>query len=725
LSQLEGAQAHLVCARFFKERIMTKTRSRAHRIVGFRDDAVVALLTLTLAFAPVVARASQSQNPAESPKPTATEQKKEPAREPGSAAASTTSKDLAKGATAIKNHGRLVQSGMVIEYALEPASSDVNHANLTGGDDARVQFRITDAATSNPVTGLRPAAWLDYREGKQPVAAEKECREKVRAFTQGSFSARPDIDLNSYYILALNREASISVIDPIVSFGASKLFTLVMLNNPGEDWVLTRDGRKLFVTMPLSNQIAVVDTATWKVATNLEIGARPGRIVLQKDQKYAWASDMPMTAAPSGITVIDIASQKVAARLLTGTGRHEVVLTADNRFAFVSNTGEGTVSIIDVAKLTKIKDLKVGVTTTSLAYSPLSKAVYAIDEVSGTMIAIDAQGLEPVARLNVKPGGNLIRLAPGGRFGFILNAKENTAQIFDTSSNRLLHTVAVGLRPDQVAFTEAYAYIRSLGSEEVLLISLKDLDTVASVQPTHIPAGQGAPEIAGATTVAAAIAATPEAGTVLIANPADQTIYYYTEGMSAPMGSFQNYRREPRGVMVVDRSIHETSPGIYSANLKLPQGGQYDLAFLIDSPRVVNCFDISVNENPQMARRDNELPLQVQYLLNTVNVHPHEKFNLQLRLRDTRTGAARSDLKDVGVLTFLAPGIWQERQWAKALGEGIYEISFVPPDEGVYYVFVYCPSMKIKLNQLPFIVLDGRPHPDDAATKAGDKSARQ
>ncbi|MEN3334394.1 MAG: hypothetical protein V7641_3759 [Blastocatellia bacterium] len=698
---------------------MTTMRYRANRIAGFRNDAVIAVLTLAMAFAPVQARVRQTQNPTEPQKATA-----EPKKESASVPVSTTGKDKPDATEANKNSGRLVQSGIAIEYAVEPVS-DASHTSLTGGDDARVQFRITDAATNNPVTGLRPAAWLDYRESKQPLAADRECREKVKAFTQGSFTARPDVDLNSYYILALNREASISVIDPIVSFGSSKLFALVLLNNPGEDWVLSRDGRKLFVTMPMSNQVAVVDTATWKVATNIEIGARPGRIVLQKDQKYVWAGDMPMTAAPSGVTVIDTASQKVAARILTGTGRHEVALTADDRFAFISNTGEGTVSIIDVAKLTKIKDVKVGVTATSLAYSPLSKAVYAIDETTGAMIAIDAQSLEPVARLSVKPGINLIRIAPGGRFGFILNTKVDTAQIFDTASNRLLHTVKVGLRPDQIVFTEAYAYVRSLGSDEVLLLSLKDLDKVASVQPTHIPAGQGAPEIAGQTTAAAAITATPETGAVLIANPADQTIYYYTEGMTAPMGNFQNYRREPRGVMVVDRSIRETSPGVYSANLKLPQGGHYDLAFLLDSPRVVNCFDLSVNENPQMARRDNEPPLRVQYLVKTVNVRPHESFTLQVRLRDTKTGAARSDLKDVGVLTFLAPGIWQERQWAKGLGDGVYEISFVPPDEGIYYVFVYCPSLKIKLNQLPFITLDGRPQVDDAATKTGAKSAQQ
>ena len=682
---------------------MKKTKSRAHRFAAVRNIAAVSVLTFTLAFAPVAAQANQSQSTVEP----AAAQKKETAPVP------TAGKEN-------NNRGRLVQEGMTIDYAIEPASSDTNPDALMGGNDARVQFKITDTATSKPVTGLRPAAWLDYRKAKQPVE-QKECREKVRAFLQGSLGARPDVDLNSYFILALNKESSISVIDPIVTFGTSKLFTLVLLSNPGEDWRLTRDGRKLFVTIPMSNQVAVVDTATWKVGTNVEIGARPGRIVLQKDEKYAWVGDMPMTGSPSGVTAIDTATNKIAARIITGTGQHEIVLSADDRFAFVSNTGEGTISIIDVQKLTKIKDVKIGVTTTGLAYSPLSKAVYAIDETTGVMMAVDAQSFEPIARLSVKPGIRTIRIAPGGRYGFILNPKENTAQVFDAATGKLLHTVEVGVKPDQVVFTEVFAYIRSLGSEEVLLLALKDLDKVPSVQPTHVPAGQTAPEGAGQLAAAEAITPAPEGGSVLIANPADQTIYYYTEGMAAPMGSFQNYRREPRGVMVVDRSLRETLPGTYSANVKLPQGGHYDLAFLLDSPRVVNCFDVAVKDNPAMAKRGDQAPLRIQYMVKSVKVRPQEKVNVQFRLRDPESGAAKNDLKDVGVLTFLAPGVWQERQWAKALGDGVYEIDFVPPKEGVYYIFVHCPSLKIKLNQLPFIVLDGRAEQAEATTKAGDK----
>ncbi len=64
--------------------------------------------------------------------------------------------------------------------------------------------------------------------------------------------------------------------------------------------------------------------------------------------------------------------------------------------------------------------------------------------------------------------------------------------------------------------------------------------------------------------------------------------------------------------MVVDRSLRETLPGTYTANVKLPQGGHYDLAFLLDSPRVINCFDVAVKDNPAMAKRNDEAPLRIQ-----------------------------------------------------------------------------------------------------------------
>src|SRR5262249_41676624 len=149
----------------------------------------------------------------------------------------------------------------------------------------------TDTTTGTPVKGLGLSAWISMREGYKATDLT-QCREKIQSYLTGSMRARPDVDLNSYYILALNKSADISVIDPLLGFGGSKLLTLVMLKSPGEDWLLTRDGELLFVTLPLIDQVAVISTRSWKVLTYIDVAARPTRIIAQSDQQYVWvASD--------------------------------------------------------------------------------------------------------------------------------------------------------------------------------------------------------------------------------------------------------------------------------------------------------------------------------------------------------------------------------------------------------------------------------------------------
>src|SRR4029078_1006289 len=219
-----------------------------------------------------------------------------------------------------------------------------------------------------------------------------QCSAKIQSYLTGSMRTRPDVDLNSYYILSINKSADTSVIDPLVSFGGSKLLTLVMMKSPGEDWVLTKDGEKLFVTLPAINQVAVVDTRSGKVATYIDTGVKPTSITLQRDQKYVWIGHEGGQPAASGVTVIDTGTLKLAAQISTGAGRHDIVVSSNNRFAFVSNRDSGTVSIVDVRKLEKVTDVKVGPGPVSMGLSELSKAIYAATRAQRSVAVIDAQG---------------------------------------------------------------------------------------------------------------------------------------------------------------------------------------------------------------------------------------------------------------------------------------------------------------------------------------------
>ncbi|HEU4795049.1 MAG TPA: cytochrome D1 domain-containing protein [Pyrinomonadaceae bacterium] len=593
---------------------------------------------------------------------------------------------------------KIEREGVEVEFTIEPIKEAGKSAELLEAKEAIVRFTIKDKTSKTPLSGVKPAVWLTHRGENE--TDEKQCREKIQSFLQGSLRSRPDVDLNAYYLLALNEEANISVIDPLLGFGTSKLLTLVMLKSPGEDWAQKIGDAKLFVSMPLVNQVAVVDTRTWKVVANIDTGLKPSRVRLQPDEKYLWVGND--AAGSGGVTVIDTTTFKVVGQVATGNGHHEIEFSSDNRFAFITNQQDGTLSVIDIQKLAKVKDLKTGAPATSIALSSLANALYLVNEAEGTITVVDTRSQQIATRFQTKPGVKNVRFAPGGRWGFVPNPKENVVYVFDASTNRLAHTITVDAGPDQVAFTDTFAYLRSTGSTEVSMVRLSTLTGQPDV--AKFPGGQNAPAEASLETIADAIVPAPEGNSVLVANPADRIIYYYSEGMAAPMGSFQNYRRKPRGLMVIDRSLREVSSGVYSATTKLPKSGAYDVAFLLDSPRVTHCFSAEAKPNPDVPR-DKQVAIRIEYLSNDKELRPEENYKLRFKIVDTKTLKAKSDLKDVRVLTMLTSGIWQKRDFARPVGDGVYELDLKVPRTGAYFIFVESKSQGVSFRQLPYLTL--------------------
>ena len=595
---------------------------------------------------------------------------------------------------------KIEREGVEVEFTIEPISEPGKPSEVMEAKEALVRFKINDKASKTPLAGVKPSVWLSQREGG---AGEQQCREKIQSFLQGSLRSRPDVDLNIYYVLALNDEANISVIDPLLGFGSSKLLTLVMLKSPGEDWVQKSSDEKVFVSMPLINQIAVVDTSTWKVVANIDTGMKPSRVRLQPDQRYLWVGNDAATSGPSGVTVIDTATLKVVSQVVTGNGHHEIEFSNDNRFAFVTNEKDGTLSVIDIQKLAKVKDLKTGTPASSVAFSAIGNALYLVNEAEGSIAVVDTRSQQITTRIQTKPGIKNVRFAPGGRWGFVPNPRENVVDVFDASTNRLAHTVRVDKGPDQIAFTDTFAYLRSSGSTEVSMVRLSTLTGQPDV--TKFPAGQNVPdETRSEASIADVIVPAPEANTVLIGNPADGVIYYFSEGMAAPMGNFQNYRRAPRAVMVVDRSLREVTSGVYTTTTKLPKSGVYDVAFLLDSPRITHCFNAEAKPNPEV-RHEKQVAMRIEYLNRDKQLRVGENYKLRFKLVDTTTSRGKSDLNDVRVLTMLSSGTWQKRDFARSVGEGVYELDVQVPQTGLYLFFVESRSQGVSFRQLPHLTL--------------------
>jgi YVTN family beta-propeller protein len=605
---------------------------------------------------------------------------------------------------------RFEKDGVVINFSIQSQpDAQSKTGGLVAGTDAIVTFRVQDARTGQPIRGVHPNAWISSRKPEQPPN-EAECKDRVRSFMGGLLSTRADIDLNSYLMFTLNHDHTVTVINPQVAFSKTKLESIIELPGPGADWVLSKDKESLYLTLPEQSAVGVINTITRKLVTTIAVGERmkPMRIALQPDGRYVWVG---LDGSPQ-VAVIDTATNKLAATVPVGAGLHNIAFTSDSLMAFVTNSAADTVSVIDTKKLARVADLSVGKTPVPIAYSSASRLIYVASINGGSVTAIDPAKKQTVATVPTKRGVVALRFEPTGRFAFLVNQIESTVSVLDASTNSITGTAEVVKEPDQVAFTTRYAYIRGTASEKFSLIETTGGLAQGKIAAVDVVAGrQPASTLPDEIGVADMIAPTPEGNAAMIANTPDQMIYYYVEGMMAPMGTFSNYKRRPHAMLILDRSLNEVAPGVYSTPIKLPHAGRFDVPLLIDQPRIVNCFQLEVAESPDGENTGAKATITLEFLFKGREFKPQETIPLRVKITDPATKRPIAGLGDVQVLVFEPPGIWQQRQFAKEVEPGVYEISQAFPHEGLYNVMVRVSSRGASFADLPMVTVRVLSHP--------------
>ena len=548
----------------------------------------------------------------------------------------------------------------------------------SAGGDVALALHFADAATGTPLASASPAAWLSQRRaGEGPDDAR--CARKIGAFVGGSPIERPDADMTGFAVLTLNRDPSVTVIDPQGGYGGSRVLALMALDSPGADWAIDRDAGRLYVAEPAAGKIAVLDLETWQRHATAEL-PEPGGLALVPGQGL-WVVEA------QGVALLDADTLKPLAHVATGAGPHRLAASADGKALFVTNGADGTASVIDTAKRAKSRDLPVGAAPVALATSPLSGFAYVA---SGTGITVlDPARAEPVSRIDRPAGLAALAIAPGGRWGFAADPAQDRVVIFDTVTGRALQDLPVADGPSEFAFTQTEAYIRRRGSEIVTLVPLATLsDDGKPAGLAEFPSGeQGFP--AAAAVLAGSMIAAPGEASMLLASPNERAVQFYHEGMAAPAGSFENAGRQPVAVAVIDRSLRQVAPGTYRAAVRLPQPGQYDVAVLLDAPRLVHCFTLDV------APRDGAGPakLAITPVALPQKVAAGQALSLRFHALDTATHQPRVDLSALTAQAVLAPGTWHQRFALVRGADGTWQLDFTPPEAGLYVLSFEAPGM--------------------------------
>ena len=581
-------------------------------------------------------------------------------------------------------HGT-VRDGVRVELSLHRKATDGSLGAPVAGEPAQFRLRLTDEATGNPIKGARPAAWLD-RTSARSGAADTACRERVGAYLRGNVGMRPLVDFNSYFLWVMNQDASISVIDPFVGItGKTNLLASIPLPGPALDWVKSRDGGKIFVAIPRTEEVVVIDTNSYRIAARIKLPAAPSRLALQPDGNHVWVGLPGGEKVRGQVMAIDADRLTTEVPLDTGQGHHEFAFSAEDGTVAVSNRTDGTLSLIDLARRTLRRTLTFSGKVIDVEYSALARR-YFVSTTTGSIESFDANsGLVRIEE-QLPPGLGPLHASADGRWVFALDTEGHRVHIIDTSTGRLASTAQVENRPYQAVSTGSFVHIRSLDSEKVSTINLIELAATGTAVVNTYAAGSVAPGAARDLPIADGMASAATDTSIFVASPGDAAVYFYMEGMNATAGAFRGYGHSPRAVAIVSRAIREVEPGVYATTAHVPVDGRLEIALMLDAPRQVHCLEVEVAANS--ASRE-AAPLAIEFIDPPRASGPHSTQLVRFRL--IRNGSPEAGMAPRATY-FLSPGSHRGGAAVREASPGIYEAAIPIGPEGVWHVHVSAPD---------------------------------
>ena len=235
-----------------------------------------------------------------------------------------------------------------------------------------------------------------------------------------------------------------------------KLTGVLKSGSDPEQFDLSRDGKRLYISNEDSAQASVLDTASGAIIATIPTGHEPEGVRLAPNGKWVIVT----SETDSTISVIDATSLKVLKTARVGLRPRDVAFTPDSGIAYVSGEGDASLSRVPVPAgepVTRILQLRQEARPMGVVFDAAHQRVYVSTGRGGTVavVAVDPAGtsgqLITEIPVGARPWG--MALSRDGRRLYTANGSSNDVTIVDTSSLSVQMKVPVGKGPWGVALS--------------------------------------------------------------------------------------------------------------------------------------------------------------------------------------------------------------------------------------------------------------------------------
>ena len=216
-----------------------------------------------------------------------------------------------------------------------------------------------------------------------------------------------------------------------------------------EQFDLSLDGRRLFVSNEDSDQATIVDIASGEVLKTIAVGREPEGVRVSPDGTLVYVT----SESDHAITVLDAESGTVIATIGVGLRPRDAIFTTDSLRAFVSAELAHSISVIDVSTHMVIATIELDATAkpVGMVATADDKLLYVANGRGKTVSAIDLDTFKVLGSVEVGPRTWGIGLTEDERFLYTANGPSNDVAVISTESMQVVARIEVGKSPWGVA----------------------------------------------------------------------------------------------------------------------------------------------------------------------------------------------------------------------------------------------------------------------------------
>ena len=210
---------------------------------------------------------------------------------------------------------------------------------------------------------------------------------------------------------------------------------------------------KVWFTAEENRLIARYDPAANQIDGLLGIGQnRTHMLVFSRDRPHIFTSNI----GSDSVTLLERGSDSYnwsATNIAVGKGPEGGDISPDGREFWAANSGDGSISIIDVAAKKVAQTLEIHTKRSNRLKFSLDGKLVLVSDLSGNeVVLLDASSRKEIKRLNLGRQPEGILIAPDGLHAYIAIAGENTIAVLDLKTMEVTARISTGKGPDGMAW---------------------------------------------------------------------------------------------------------------------------------------------------------------------------------------------------------------------------------------------------------------------------------